>query len=207
MTDVPADDALPPAPPPPGGRPSRPRRWRGLQLPVLVWLTLVWLGLWGDLSVANVLGGLVVALVVCLVFPLPALRMHLRVRPHRLLWLVVRFLGDVVAASVQVAWLTAQLRRTPRNAVVEVDLTTDSDFVLTVVAEMVSLVPGSLVVEARQSTHTLFLHVLDARDLAGVEKMRAQVLALERRVLLAVGADPASAAPAASPARAEEGES
>jgi multicomponent Na+:H+ antiporter subunit E len=84
-----------------------------------------------------------------------------------------------------------QLHRRPRNAVIEVDLSTRSDFVLTVVAEMVSLVPGSLVVEARRSTHTLFLHVLDAGDMAGVETMRAQVLALERRVVLAFGAETA----------------
>jgi multicomponent Na+:H+ antiporter subunit E len=161
-----------------------------VQLPVLAWLTAVWVALWGDLSAANVLGGLAVALVVCLVFPLPPLQMGLHVRAGWLGWLVVKFLGDVVAASAQVAWVTLRLRP-PRNAVIEVDLRTHSDFVLTVVAEMVSLVPGSLVVEARRSTHTLFLHVLDAGDMAGVETMRAQVLALERRVVLAFGAETA----------------
>jgi multicomponent Na+:H+ antiporter subunit E len=117
--------------------------------------------------------------------------MGLRVRPVWLGWLVLKFLGDVVAASAQVAWVTLRLHRPPRNAVIEVDLRTDSDFVLTVVAEMVSLVPGSLVVEARRSTHTLFLHVLDAGDMAGVESMRTHVLALERRVVLALGAETA----------------
>ena len=87
------------------------------------------------------------------------------------------------------AWTTLQLGRQPVNAVIEVDLRTDSDFVLTVVAEMVSLVPGSLVVEARRATHTLFLHVLDASDQAGVDKMLEQVFALERRVILAFGAE------------------
>jgi len=165
-----------------------PARLRGLQLPVIVWLTVVWVALWGDLSVVNVVGGLAVALLVCLVFPLPPLQMDLHVRPLRLAWLVLRFLADVVAASAEVAWKTMQFHRQPRNAVIEVDLRTRSDFVLTVVAEMVSLVPGSLVVEARRSTHTLFLHVLDARDAAGVDKMRSQVFALERRVVLALGA-------------------
>jgi len=173
----------------------RPARVRGLQLSAVVWLTVVWVALWGDLSAANVLGGLAVALVVCLVFPLPRLRMHLQVRPLRLGWLILRFLGDVVVASAQVAWTTLQFRRRPRNAVIEVDLRTTSDIVLTVVAEMVSLVPGSLVVEARRSTHTLFLHVLEARDQAGVDRMRAQVLSLERRVVLALGADTRSVEP------------
>jgi multicomponent Na+:H+ antiporter subunit E len=167
--------------------PPRPGRLRAMQLPVVVWLTVVWVALWGDLSVANVLGGVVVALLVCLIFPLPPLRIDLHVRPLRLGWLVLRFLGDVVAASVDVSWKTMQFHRRPLNAVIEVDLTTRSDFILTVVAEMVSLVPGSLVVEARRSTHTLFLHVLDVRDQAGVDKMRADVFALERRVLLAFG--------------------
>lgn len=160
---------------------------RALQAPAVVWLTVLWVALWGHISVLTVVGGVVVALVVCLVFPLPPLHMNLRVRPVRLMWLIIRFLADVVVASAQVASLTLQFHRQPRNAVIEVDLKTESDFILTIVAEMVSLVPGSLVVEARSSTHTLFLHVLDARDMAGVEEMRRQVLALERRVVAALG--------------------
>lgn len=172
----------------PGRQGSAPTAGRRTpQVSVVVWLTLVWIALWGELSVANVVYGLVVSVVVCLVFPLPSLQMDLRVRPLWLGWLVLRFLGDVVVASAGVAMVTLRLGRQPRNAVIEVDLETSSDFVLTVVAELVSLVPGSLVVEARRSTHTLFLHVLDARDAAGVDKMRSQVHALERRVIRAFG--------------------
>jgi multicomponent Na+:H+ antiporter subunit E len=171
-----------------GDRP-RPSRRGALQLPAVIWLTLVWTALWGDLSAVNLVGGVLVAILVCLVFPLPRLRMHLHVRPLRLAWLVLHFLSDVVVASAHVTWTTLQLRRQPRNAVIEVDLRTSSDFVLTVVAEMVSLVPGSLVVEARRATHTLFLHVLDAQDEHGVQKMRRDVFALERRVVLAFGTE------------------
>lgn len=170
------------------GHPTGTRR-RTLQWPVLLWLTVVWTLLWGDLSLFNVVSGLLIAILVCQVFPLPFLRMKVGLRPHWLAWLVLRFLWDVVVASIQVAVKTLQFGRQPRNAVIEIDLRTPSDFVLTVVAEMVSLVPGSLVVEARASTHTLFLHVLDVGDRAGAEAFRAQVFALERRVVLALGAD------------------
>ncbi len=187
------------------GAAPAPGRIQRLRLPTLAWLTLVWVALWGEVSVFNLVSGLLVAIAVGLVFPLPRLGMHLRVRPLRLAWLVLHFLGDVVVASAQVAWTTLQFGRQPVNAVIEVDLRTHSDFVLTVVAEMVSLVPGSLVVEARRATHTLFLHVLDARDQTGVDKMLVQVFALERRVVLAFGAEtdhldqPASAAAGAMP--------
>jgi multicomponent Na+:H+ antiporter subunit E len=165
----------------------RPARYRSLQLPVLGWLTLVWVALWGDISVMTVVGGFIVATVGCLVFPLPPLRLELRVRPLPLLWLVARFAADVVVSSVQVSWVVLRPRRPLRNAVVEVNLRTPSDFVLTLVAEMTCLIPGSLVVEARRSTHTLFLHVLDVGDGAGAERFRQSVLGLEARLVRALG--------------------
>ncbi|KQY57144.1 hypothetical protein ASD66_15340 [Nocardioides sp. Root151] len=162
-------------------------RHRTLQVPVLLWLTLVWLMLWRDFSLGNAAFGFVVALAVCLFFPLPPLRMHLRVRPLPLAWLVLRFLWDVVVSSLLVARATLGPTKNLRNAVVEVNLKTPSDFVLTVVAEMICLIPGSLAVEARRSTHTLFFHAFDVRDEAGVEVFRQRVLAQERRVVKAFG--------------------
>ena len=169
--------------------PPSPRlgRFGLLQLPVLAWLTVVWVVLWGSLSPLTVVGGFLVAVVACLVFPLPPLRLAVRVRPLALLWLVVRFAVDVVVSSVQVAIVVLRPRRPMRNAVVEVNLRTPSDFVLTVVAEMTCLIPGSLVVEARRSTHTLYLHVLDVGDLEGVERFRQGVLDQETRVVRAIG--------------------
>lgn len=165
----------------------RPARYRSLQFPVLVALTVIWVALWGDVSVMTVVGGFVVAVVSCLVFPLPPLRLDVRVRPLWLLWLVVRFAADVVVSSVQVARVVLRPSRPLRNAVVEVNLRTPSDFVLAVVAEMTCLIPGSLVVEARRSTHTLFLHVLDVGDRAGAERFRQSVLDQETRVVRALG--------------------
>jgi multicomponent Na+:H+ antiporter subunit E len=168
--------------------PPRPSRVRALQPSNLAWLTLLWVALWGDLSIGNLVSGLLVAVAVCLVFPLPPVRMQLRPRPLPMLRLVVKFLADVVVSSVQVASLALR-PGTVRSAVIEVNLTSDSDFVMTVVAEMTSLVPGSLVVEVRRSSHTLFLHVLNTPDLQAAEQMRTSTLALEQRVVRAFGAE------------------
>lgn len=166
---------------------TRPSRYQALQFPVLVWLTVVWIALWGSISVATVLGGFIVAIIACLVFPLPPLRLDIRVRPIALVWLVVRFVWDVLVSSVLVAWVVIRPNRPLRNAVVEVNLRTPSDFVMTVVAEMTCLIPGSLVIEARRSTHTLFLHVLDVKDLDHVERFRQSVLDQEARLVRALG--------------------
>jgi multicomponent Na+:H+ antiporter subunit E len=114
--------------------------------------------------------------------------MHLKIRPVRLAWLVMHFCYSLVVASTQVARTTLRFGHTPRNAVVKVDLRSSSDFVLTVVAEMTSLVPGSLVIEADRARHRLFVHILDVSTRDDVERFRRRTLALERRVVLALGA-------------------
>ena len=48
---------------------------------VLCWLTMVWMLLWGDLSVANAVSGLVVALLVTLLLPLPVVPVQGRLHP------------------------------------------------------------------------------------------------------------------------------
>lgn len=165
---------------------TRPARYRAVQWPMVVWLTLVWWVLWGSYSALSLVGGVLVAVAACLVFPLPPLRMRVRLHPVGLAVLGGRFAVDVVVASLQVA-RTVLLPPDPlRNALVEVRLRTESDLVLTAVAELVSLVPGTVVVEAHRGSHTLFLHAI-ATDRDGVEAVREMVWAQEQRVLAGLG--------------------
>ncbi len=165
---------------------QRPSRYRSLQPGMVVWLTLVWLLLWGDVSVLLVLGGALLAVVVLVVFPLPPLRLQVRVRPVAVVRLLVRFHRDIVAASWQV--IKATFRRRPvTNAVIGVQLRTPSDVVLTVVGEMLSLVPGSVLVETERSTYTLYLHVFDVDDPDRAEAFRRTAWAQEERVVRAFG--------------------
>lgn len=163
---------------------QKPARYRALQPWPIAWLTVFWIGLWGSATPGNVLLGLAVAVIACWTFPLPPVDLGSKIRPWPLVKLIAHFLVDVVRASIQVSKVV--LRRRPvKNAVVTVDLHSNSDFVLTGVAAMLTLVPGSVVVEARRSTHTLFLHVLDVEDEAGVERFREEALAVEERFLAA----------------------
>ncbi|MDP3893456.1 Na+/H+ antiporter subunit E, partial [Nocardioides sp.] len=79
-----------------------------------------------------------------------------------------------------------------QNAIIEVPLRTPSDLVLTIVGQMLSLIPGSLLIEARRSTHTIYLHILDVADATDCGAAREHALALEARVVRALGVDLAS---------------
>lgn len=164
------------------------RRVAATQGLTIGWLTVVWVLLWGDLSVGNVLAGIGVALAVTATLPLPAIASGGRLRPIGLVALAAHFARDLVVASVQVAVLAFR-RRAPSSAVIGVRLRTSSDLYLTLTAELCSLVPGSIVVEAHRLTRTLYLHVLDVDTAGGVEAARQSVRNQEERVLRAFASD------------------
>ena len=163
-----------------------PRRRRVLQPRAVATIALAWVLMWDRLSWGNVVNGVLVGLLVTYAFPLPSIEYHGRLRPHRVALLIGRFLVDLVESSWQVMRL-ALGRRRPRNAVIEVQLRSRSDLYLTLTAELVALVPGSVVVEARRSTSVLYLHLLDVEHEGRIEVQRAHALAVERRVVRALG--------------------
>jgi multicomponent Na+:H+ antiporter subunit E len=152
-------------------------------------MTVIWILLWGDVSWGNLAGGLLVSTVVLALFPLPSVRLHGRIRPLGVLRFALHFVGDLVVSSVQVAWVAVRPSRELRNAVVAVRLRVPSDFNLALTSEAVTLVPGSVTVEADRESATLYVHLLDVRDRAEVERLRHRVRALEGRLVRAIGSD------------------
>ena len=155
---------------------------------LLVWLTLVWVGLWGSVTWANVLGGIAVALVLVAALPLSEVPDQATVRPLALLRFVGVFAVDLVRASLQVALLVVRPRSELRQAVVAVPVRGASDSLLTLLANAISLTPGTLTLEVDRPRSTLYVHVLDVgAGPQGVERVRADILRLERLAIRAVG--------------------
>lgn len=166
-------------------------RWASLPFSVasIVWLTAVWVLLWGTFTIGTALAGLGLALAVAGVFRLPRLRVDGRVHPVALAFLLWRFLIDLVVASAEVVALALNLRRQPRSAVIGVQLRSRNELYMTLTSEITCLVPGSVVVEAHRMTGMLYVHVLDLGISKGVEAARRHVLDTEARVLRALASD------------------
>jgi multicomponent Na+:H+ antiporter subunit E len=154
---------------------------------MIIVCAVIWVLLWGDLSIANVLSGALLGAAIGFVFPLPAIRGAGRIRPLGLVRLITGLIIDLVKSSVSVIITVLRFGYQPTNAIIGVRLRTRSDLYLTETAEMVSLVPGTLVVEARRSTGTLYIHVLDVHGPDDLERARAIVLEAEASVLRAFG--------------------
>jgi len=157
------------------------------QVPLLVALVLVWNLLWGTWSWANLVSGIVVAVAVTWLLPLPPVTDGAGFHPVAVLRYLARFVLDLATSSAQVAWEALRPSGLHSGAIISVPLRTDSDLLLTMITESLCLVPGSLVIDLDRDARTVALHLLSVRDLAAVERQRAEVLATEDRVVRAFG--------------------
>jgi multicomponent Na+:H+ antiporter subunit E len=161
-------------------------RWRDRCLAALG-LTVIWMLLWGSFTPLTFVGGLVIAAVVLTVFPLPAVTYAGRIHPLGTLRFAGRFLLDMVVASFQVVALAFRFGHEPRSAIVAVTLRAPSDLGLTMTAEALSLVPGSLIVDVDRKRGVLYVHVLNVASAEEADQFKQDVLALERRIVRAFG--------------------
>jgi len=164
---------------------SRRRIWR--QMPLLVSLVVLWVLLWGEVSWLSAISGVLVALTVTRVFYLPPVQLSGRFNLGWALILVLKFGWQVLVASIVVARQAFRPGKLPPNAIIEVSLRTRSDLVMSLTAIVISLVPGTLVLEIDRERANLFLHVLAVGDAAGIEKARRSGLAIETSVIRTLG--------------------
>ncbi|MGI9001480.1 MAG: Na+/H+ antiporter subunit E [Pseudonocardia sp.] len=157
-------------------------RWPGI-----VWLTLVWVLLWGTFTPLTVVGGVLAAVVVTGLFRLPPAPDRLPFRPLRLLGLAGYLVYDLVVSAGEVSWQT--LRRGPdsRGAIVAVPLLSASDRVVIVVANAFTLSPGTMGLQIDRDHAVWYVYALGPRDRAGVERARRRAMDMQRRVLVALG--------------------
>jgi multicomponent Na+:H+ antiporter subunit E len=172
---------------------------------LIAWLTLVWVGLWGSVTAANVLGGLAVSVAILAALPLPDAAEPGRVRPAALVRFLAFFAVELVKASLIVTWQVLRPGGELRQAVLAVDAVGASDRLLTLVANAISLTPGTLTLEVDRERSVLYVHALDVGGPEGVERARRSIEQLERLAILAIGTPECLAALEESVRRREVG--
>lgn len=153
------------------------------------WLLAVWLLLWEDASAANVVSGLAVIGVLAFLFPREGPKGSHRVRPLAALRFGAHFLAKLVEASAAVAWEVVTPRQRIREGIVAVPLRSRSRGITTLVANAVSLTPGTLSLHVDEDEEagerTLYVHVLHLR---APDEVRADVARFEALAVRAFGA-------------------
>lgn len=156
------------------------------QLPYFGWLVVLWMLLWGQFTWLALITGIAITIVVMSVFRLPAAELTGRIS---LWWIVVDlgwFVVELVSGALQVAWQTIRPRPTSA-AIVRAPLRVDDDLIMTHVSIVLSLVPGTTVLEADRTNRVLYLHAIGPTTPDQIEAIRRSALAWETRIVRAVG--------------------
>ena len=159
----------------------------------IAWCTLVWVALWGELSVANLLAGLLIGALSIWVVPLGGPRGGaVMVRPGRLLRFLGYFLWALVRSSAVVAWEIVTPGDRTYQGIIELPLETTNLGVATLIANAISLTPGTLTLEVHEEPLRLYVHVLHLRDL---DVVRDDLDHLHRLVVAALPPRPSDPEP------------
>ncbi len=156
---------------------------------VLVWVTVLWVALWHDISAANVASGLAVGALVLAAARLPPLLDRDDQHRSRLSVLhTLHFIGFVVVKLVEANLFLAWEIVTPKNrinvGVVAVPLRTESTTAAMVVATVITLTPGSITIESLGSPPGLYVNVMHLHDL---DQVRRDLLYIEELSVRAFG--------------------
>lgn len=176
---------------------------RSLRLPaMIVWLTILWVLLWGHVTIANVLSGVLVALgvVVFARFDPSSLR-PTRFRP----WWALRYVGAVawqlVVSNIRLAYEILTPGDGTHTGIIAVPIRGGSDAVVNLIANSITLTPGTMTIDVKRhdadleenvsanvmtARATLYVHGMYTQD---VEAVRHDVLQLEALALRAFGTE------------------
>lgn len=152
-------------------------------IPRWVALAAMWVALWGEISVANVVSAVLVVALVSWLFAERSGKTY-RVRVIGAVRALSFVAWSLVSSSIRV--VTAVLVPSPRRiatSIQKVQLAESSSFIAAIVANAITLTPGTMSLEYDPTTGVLSVHVLGEVD---EHEFRGQVLRLEQLVAKAV---------------------
>lgn len=146
----------------------------------------IWALLWGDASAANLMSGTVVATLLLIAFPLDhdVIAVRHRLRPLAAARLAAFFLGDLVRSTIATALDVVRPRSQIKTGIVACPLRVDNDGLLTFLANLIAVSPGTMPIEVSYRPHVIYVHSLRATD---PDEVRAFVARLEELSVMALG--------------------
>lgn len=177
-----------------GPTPPRPSRARFRQrLTTASWLLVVWIAIRGSVTIGSIIGGVIVIAVLMTLFRQgsPVTSSRHTIHP----WWVVRYLAhfvyELMKANVEVALAVVFPSRIEhRRAIIRVPLPHSSRLVGALLANAVSLTPGTSIIEVSNDPPSFHVHVL---AMSSADEIRSSIAELHWRLVRAIGPDEARA--------------
>ncbi|NSZ62280.1 Na+/H+ antiporter subunit E [Agrobacterium tumefaciens] len=126
----------------------------------------VWLAVSGSVTPANILFGLIVsALALGLIrHQIPKGGRH-RLRPLRVLSLLLLFFKELALSAWKVAVMVTRPKLDVQPGIFAYPLRLTTDFEITLLANLITLTPGTLSVDVSEDKTTLYVHAIDCSNI------------------------------------------
>ncbi|AUC09237.1 MULTISPECIES: Na+/H+ antiporter subunit E [Agrobacterium] len=126
----------------------------------------VWLAVTGSLTLANVIFALIVSTLALWLIrhQLPGGRNHW-LRLGRVLSLVLLFFKELALSAWKVAVMVTRPKLDVQPGIFAYPLTVTTDFEITLLANLITLTPGTLSVDVSPDRKVLYVHAIDCSDI------------------------------------------
>jgi multisubunit Na+/H+ antiporter MnhE subunit len=149
-----------------------------------LWLTTLWMILWRSTTPATIVTGVLLSVALTVAVRRSDVhRVHHRVRPVAMARYLVHLAVGLVRSNIDLAMEILTPTDYTKPGILQVRLPPSSELVLTVIANSISLTPGTLTLQLDAATSTLEVHVLHLSD---VDAARAEIEHLHRLVSAAL---------------------
>jgi multicomponent Na+:H+ antiporter subunit E len=144
-------------------------------------LALIWTAITGSFSFANLVFGFVLAAFAIYLVRSETRAQHYFSRTWRILSLAWLFIVELVKSAVKVAITVMSPNMELKPGFITYPLKVDRDLEITLLANLITLTPGTLSVDVSEDRKQLFIHALDCSD---PESIRDDIAnGFERRIL------------------------
>ena len=127
-------------------------------------LTIVWVFLTGSLNTINFIFGFVLSfLVLWLISRTEKRRKYFRIIP-RLVGFLFYFLYELIKANLQVAMDVITPKFYMKPGIIEFPLDAKTDLEITVLANVITLTPGTLSLDVSEDRKSLYIHAMYVND-------------------------------------------
>lgn len=130
------------------------------QFLINILLTLIWVALTGSLTPANFGFGLILSFLILWMLSRKEADTRYFYRVPKIIGFIFFYFFEMIKANLQVAYDVITPHYFMRPGIVGLPLDAKTDFEITMLSNMISLTPGTLVVDLSTDRKTMYVHVM-----------------------------------------------
>ncbi|MBX9467300.1 Na+/H+ antiporter subunit E [Rhizobium rhizophilum] len=137
---------------------------------ISILMAVIWAAVSGSFTLLNVLFGFILSILTLYLLRERFVGSDYTSRSRRILSLVLLFLVELAKSAWRVATLVLRPKMDLKPGIFAYPLTVKSDWEISLLANLITLTPGTLSVDVSEDRQTLYVHALDCSDIEAARR-------------------------------------